>query len=368
MSPDSLSFQLLEQLRLAVVVIDEQGTIRFSNQHGSTLFGQSKKKMSGLRLWELLIKHTFPERLLEELWDCGRSFIDNEVEFVFPDGRHIMTEVTADSVKIQNETLCLLQIRQNDNLRKINQENTQKHHLSASRHLIRGLAHEIKNPLGGIRGAAQLLSRSLESDELKEFTQLIIEQSDRLRDLVDRLLGPNTPPKRISANIHVVLERIGNLVRLDKPEQVIIERDYDPSLPNTVLDPNQIEQAILNIVRNGIQALTKQAEQAEVPANFQPKLTIKTRFAGSKVLHDTRFRKVLKISIIDNGPGISEALIDTIFYPLVTDKADGNGLGLSIAQTFIDQHKGKINVESTPGHTAFTIYLPVLQVQEGAEL
>jgi len=366
MNPNSLSFQLLEQLRLAVVVIDDNGLVRFSNQHGSMMFGQSKKKMTDIKLWDLVIKHTFPERLLEELWECGRSFFDNEVEFVFPDGRHIVTEVTADSVKINNETLCLLQIRQNDNLRKINQENTQKHHLSASRHLIRGLAHEIKNPLGGIRGAAQLLSRSLDSDELKEFTQLIIEQSDRLRDLVDRLLGPNTPPKRIASNIHVVLERICNLVRLDKPEQVQIERDYDPSLPTSVLDPNQIEQAILNIVRNGIQALTKNIDNQD--EQYQPKLTIRTRFADSKVLHDMRFRKVLKISIIDNGPGISDELIDTIFYPLVTDKSDGNGLGLSIAQTFIDQHKGKINVESWPGHTAFNIYLPVIQDNEGVEL
>ena len=366
MNPNSLSYQLLEQLRLAVVVLDDSGFVRFSNQHGSMMFGQSKKKMSEVKLWDLVIKHTFPERLLDELWECGRSFFDNEVEFVFPDGRHIVTEVTADSVKINNETLCLLQIRQNDNLRKINQENTQKHHLSASRHLIRGLAHEIKNPLGGIRGAAQLLSRSLDSDELKEFTQLIIEQSDRLRDLVDRLLGPNTPPKRSATNIHVVLERICNLVRLDKPESLEIDRDYDPSLPTTVLDPNQIEQAILNVVRNGIQALT--THLAKHSDGFKPKLTIRTRFAGSKVLHDIRFRKVLEISIIDNGPGISEELIDTIFYPLVTDKSDGNGLGLSIAQTFIDQHKGKISVESWPGHTAFNIYLPVLQDNEGIEL
>lgn len=371
MASDPLSYQLLEQLRLAVIVIDQQGMIRFSNQNGAMMFGQSKRKMIGVTLWQFVIKHTFPERLLDELWNCGRSFFDNEVEFVFPDGHHIITEVTADSVKIETETLCLLQIRQNDNLRKINQENTQKHHISASRHLIRGLAHEIKNPLGGIRGAAQLLSRSLDSDELKEFTQLIIEQSDRLRDLVDRLLGPNTPPKRVASNIHIVLERIYNLVRLDKPEQLEIIRDYDPSLPTTVLDPNQIEQAILNVVRNGIQALvTYMTQQGQ---EYRPQLVIRTRFAGSKVLHDRRFRKVLKVSIIDNGPGISDELIDTIFYPLVTDKSDGNGLGLSIAQTFIDQHKGKINVESTADCTAFNIYLPVLQntfeaKEEGSDL
>lgn len=367
MSTDSLSFQLLEQLGLAVVVLDETGTIRFCNQHGSMMFGQSKKKMMQVKLRDLVVRNTLSDHLLEELWDVGRSFLDSEVEFVFPDGRHIVTEVTADTVKVNNETLCVLQIRQNDNLRKINQENTQKHHILASRHLIRGLAHEIKNPLGGIRGAAQLLSRSLETDELKEYTQLIIEQSDRLRHLVDRLLGPNTPPKRELTNIHVVLERICNLVNFDKPEVVNVVRDYDPSLPMSVLDPNQIEQSVLNIVRNGIQALTKSIDertQVEQP----PTLTIKTRFAGSKVIQDQQYRKVLKISIIDNGPGINEDIIDTIFYPLVTDKSDGNGLGLSIAQTLVDQHKGKINVESNPGHTAFNIYLPVIEENEGKDL
>ncbi|NVK26308.1 MAG: nitrogen regulation protein NR(II) [Gammaproteobacteria bacterium] len=367
MGADTLSFQLLEQLGLAVVVLDETGTVRFCNQHGSMMFGQSKKKMMGCKIRDLLVRHTFPDRLLDELWECGRSFLDNEVEFVFPDGRHITTEVTADTAKINNETLCVLQIRQNDNLRKINQENTQKHHILASRHLIRGLAHEIKNPLGGIRGAAQLLARSLETDELKEYTQLIIEQSDRLRQLVDRLLGPNTPPKRERTNIHVVLERICSLVNLDKPDSVEIYRDYDPSLPLTVIDPNQIEQAALNIVRNGIQALTESIV-TEAQVEQPPKLTIKTRFAGSKVIQQEQYKQVLKISIIDNGPGISEDLIDTIFYPLVTNKSDGNGLGLSIAQTLVDQHKGKITVESQPGRTAFNIYLPVIEQDEGKGL
>lgn len=362
----SKSFQIIEQLSLAVIVIDQEGRIRFCNQQASMMFGQSKKKLTTSKLWELLIRHTFPQRLLSELWECNRSFFDNDVEFVFADGRHITTEVTADSMSLDGEISCLLQIRQNDNLRKINQENAQKHHISASRHLIRGLAHEIKNPLGGIRGAAQLLSRSLDSNELKEYTQLIMEQSDRLRDLVDRLLGPNTLPKRSATNIHVVLERIFNLVMLDKPENVSFERDYDPSLPMTVLDPNQIEQAVLNIVRNGMQALAEHFDKSV--GNERARLIMQTRFAGNIVLHDKRFRQVIKISIIDNGGGISEDLIDTIFYPLVSTKSDGNGLGLSITQTLIDQHRGKIEVDSVPGKTAFNIYLPVIQDNEGSDL
>jgi len=363
-SSNLISEQILEQLTVAIFLLDADGRIQFCNQSAAMLFGQGRKKMLMQSFWQTLAYHTFPIQMLEELWQHGRSFADNDVEMVFPDARHIVTEVTANQASINGQTLCLLQVRQNDNLRKINQENTQKHHISASRHLIRGLAHEIKNPLGGIRGAAQLLSRNLDSQELKEFTQLIIEQSDRLRDLVDRLLGPNTPPKRIASNIHVVLERVYNLIKLDKPERLIIDRDYDPSLPITVIDPNLIEQAVLNIVKNGTQALT--GYMARQDADYKPCLTIRTRFAGSKVMHDKRYRQVIKISILDNGPGISEELKSTIFYPLVTNKSDGNGLGLSISQTLIDQHKGTIEVESWPGQTEFSIYLPVVQAHSGS--
>jgi len=358
-----VSHQILEQLNVAVFLLDAHGCIRFCNQSAAMLFAQNKKKIQGQSFWQTLIYHTFPQAQLDDIWSYGRSFSDSDVEMVFPDGRHIVAEVTADQADVDGETLCLLQIRQNDNLRKINRENTQKHHISASRHLIRGLAHEIKNPLGGIRGAAQLLSRSLESEELKEFTQLIIEQSDRLRDLVDRLLGPNTPPKRMATNIHVVLERVYSLLKLDKPPSLVIERDYDPSLPDTVFDPNQVEQAVLNIAKNAVQALSEHLK-TQGP-EYKPILILKTRFAGSKVMHQTRFKQVLMISIMDNGPGISEELKSTIFYPMVTNKSDGNGLGLSISQTLIDQHQGSIEVESWPGQTEFSIYLPVIKDSEG---
>lgn len=358
-----ISQQILEQINASVLLLDSNNKIKFCNESAAMMFGQSKRKLEGQSFFEILIYHTFPTELLVELWSNGRSFADNDVEVVFPDGRHAIVEVSADQAVVLDEALCLLQIRQNENLRKISQENTQKHHISASRHLIRGLAHEIKNPLGGIRGAAQLLSRSLESDELKEFTQLIIEQSDRLRDLVDRLLGPNTPPKREANNIHIVLERVFSLVKLDKPDNIEVYRDYDPSLPVTVFDPNQLEQAVLNVVKNGIQAL--QEFSLTQPAEYSPLLTMKTRFAGSKVMHGTRFKQVLKISIIDNGPGISEELRSTIFYPMVTNKSDGNGLGLSISQTLIDQHQGMIEVDSWPGQTEFAIYIPVIQDSEG---
>lgn len=373
-TPSSVSEQILEQLSLAVILIDKQGKVMFANQQAVMLFGLGRKKLIEQPLLSCPVHHTFPTHLLKQLWETEQPFSDHEVEWVFIDGRHAITEVNADLAMLNEEAVCLLQIRTNDSLRKLNQENTQKHHISASRHLIRGLAHEIKNPLGGIRGAAQLLSRSLPSEELKEFTQMIIEQADRLRDLVDRLLGPNTPPKREATNIHSVLERVYSLVRVEAPNEVCIERDYDPSLPITVLDPNQVEQAILNIVQNGIQALRDYTDTAmtsedngaaldsanETKRLAGPTLIIRTRFEGAKVLHGTRFKKVLKVSVIDNGPGVSEELKGTLFYPMITSKSDGNGLGLSISQTLIDQHQGQIELESWPGQTEFIIYLPVV--------
>ena len=354
----SVSEQILEQLNLAVLLVDQQGKVMFANQQAVMLFGLGRKKLIEQPLLSCPVHHTFPAHLFEQIWETEQSFSDHDVEWVFIDGRHAVTEVNADLAMLNDEAVCLLQIRTNDSLRKLNQENNQKHHISASRHLIRGLAHEIKNPLGGIRGAAQLLSRSLPNAELKEYTQMIIEQSDRLRDLVDRLLGPNTPPKRKATNIHSVIERVVNLVKVEAPAEVLLDRDYDPSLPITVLDPAQIEQAILNIVQNGVQAF--RGYENNTPG-FRPTIVLKTRYEGAKVLHGKRYKKVLKVSVIDNGPGISEEIKGTVFYPMITNKSDGNGLGLSISQTLIDQHQGQIDLESWPGQTEFSIYLPVVE-------
>ncbi len=357
----SISEQILEQLTLAVVLVDRDIRVIFANQQAATIFGQTRKKLISQQLLRLPIKHSFPEGLFEQLWSSQQSFSDHEVEWFFIDGRHVISEVNADLVMVDGAPACLLQIRDNDNLRRINSENAHKHHISASRHLIRGLAHEIKNPLGGIRGAAQLLSRSLDSDELREYTQMIIDQSDRLKELVDRLLGPNTPPKRSATNIHSILERVCNLVQIELTHHINIKKDYDPSLPEILVDSNQIEQALLNIVQNALYAASQDSHRN---AHELGAVTIKTRFEASKILHGNTFKKVIKISIIDNGPGISEQIKSTLFYPMITDKPDGNGLGLSISQRLIDQHKGVIEVDSWPGHTEFSIYLPIQEAEQ----
>jgi two-component system nitrogen regulation sensor histidine kinase GlnL len=221
----------------------------------------------------------------------------------------------------------------------------------ASRELIRNLAHEIRNPLGGIRGAAQLLARELERPELHDYTGVIMKEVDRLQSLMDRLLTPHRLPKPVPLNIHEALERVRMLIVAEAPLGVSIERDYDVSLPDIVGDMEQIIQALLNVVRNAVQAVQSGRGAGRV--------VLRTRVVRQITLARRRYRHAIAIQVIDDGPGIPDAIRDHIFYPLVSGRKDGSGLGLSLAQTFVAQHHGTIEVESQPGHTCFTILLPV---------
>ena len=270
-----------------------------------------------------------------------QGFGISDVHTVLPDGRHILLDITASSLETEQATV-LVELRQVDQQRKISMESLQQHQHLAARELIRGLAHEIKNPLGGLRGAAQLLEESL-NEEQKEYTQLIIAQADRLRNLVDRLLGPYKPPQRSQANLHQIIERVSQLAQMDNPSAVQFNRDYDPSIPDFLLDPELIEQALLNIVRNAQQVL---------PDGGQ--ITLQSRILHQHTIHGRRHRLVATVKVIDNGPGIPPEIKDTLFYPMVSGKPGGTGLGLSIAQTLIHQHGGWIDCDSWPGRTEFT--------------
>jgi two-component system nitrogen regulation sensor histidine kinase GlnL len=218
----------------------------------------------------------------------------------------------------------------------------------ANRELIRNLAHEIKNPLGGIRGAAQLLERELVRRELTEYTQVIIQEAERLQSLIDRLLTPHRIPQVAEVNIHEVLERVRSVLLAETPTGLKIRRDYDTSLPPLTGDKEQLIQVMLNIARNAVQAMQGQGE-----------IILRTRVTRQVTLARKRHRLAMLVQIIDNGPGIPDAIRDTLFYPMITGKEGGTGLGLSIAQNLIDQHKGRIDCISWPGHTEFTIYLPL---------
>jgi two-component system, NtrC family, nitrogen regulation sensor histidine kinase GlnL len=232
---------------------------------------------------------------------------------------------------------------------RINREQALIIQHGAGRQMVRQLAHEIKNPLGGLRGAAQLLDRQLDSDELREYTSVIISETDRLVDLVDTLLGPGGPPNKQQCNIHELLEYVIRVVRPEIGEKLRIRRDYDPGLPLIALDRDQILQALLNIVRNAATALDGHGE-----------IVLRSRAIMNFTIGDTRHRVVASIEIEDDGPGIAPELQDSVFYPLVTSRPDGTGLGLPAAQELISRHGGLIEFESRPGQTTFLIRIPIL--------
>jgi two-component system nitrogen regulation sensor histidine kinase GlnL len=224
----------------------------------------------------------------------------------------------------------------------------------AHKELIRNLAHEIKNPLGGIRGAAQLLEMELQNPELTEYTEVIVHEADRLQALVDRLLAPHRHPHQVGdVNIHEVCERVRSLILVEHPQGLRVVRDYDTSIPEFRGDRAQLIQALLNIVQNAAQAL------AERIAAGDACITLRTRVARQVTFGRQRYRLALELHVIDNGPGVPDAIRDRIFYPLVSGRDGGSGLGLTLAQTFVQRHHGMIECESRPGRTDFRILIPL---------
>ncbi|MDF7679456.1 nitrogen regulation protein NR(II) [Enterobacteriaceae bacterium ESL0689] len=337
--------QILNALIHSILLVDDDLTVHYANPAAQQLLAQSSRKLFGTPLPELLSYFSLDIKMMQENLRAGQGFTDNEVTLVI-DGRSHILSLSAQRLP---DNYILLELSPLDNQRRLSQEQLQHAQQVAARDLVRGLAHEIKNPLGGLRGAAQLLSKALPDPALLDYTSVIIEQADRLRNLVDRLLGPQHPGVRITDSIHKVAERVIKLVSMDLADNVRLIRDYDPSLPELAHDPEQIEQVLLNIVRNALQALGPDGGE----------ITLRTRTAFQLTLCGVRYRLAARIDVEDNGPGIPPHLQDTLFYPLVSGHEGGTGLGLSIARNLIDQHNGKIEFASWPGHTEFSVYLPI---------
>lgn len=252
-----------------------------------------------------------------------------------------------------DDARLLVEIRDVTRRSQISRENALLIQHGAGRQMIRQLAHEIKNPLGGIRGAAQLLERQLDDPELREYTNVVISETDRLVGLVDTLLGPGGPPNKRPANVHELLEHVARLIEAEDQRKLIIRRDYDPGLPLIDLDRDQIVQALLNLVRNATTALDGQGV-----------LTLRSRAVTNFTIGNVRHRVIVSIEIEDDGPGIPPDLQDTIFYPLVTGRPEGTGLGLPTAQELVSRHGGLIEFESRPGRTVFFVRIPLQQATE----
>ncbi len=341
--------KILDHLSEAILLFNRQFILTYINSAGEALFTDSEKHLIGQKA-EDIFKFTTVS-IVTRLQQC---LMNNEVLI----NREIILDTLKKNITVNlsitpllEQGECdeiLIELQQLDQHLRITKEEQliEQHHVS--RMLIRGLAHEIKNPLGGIRGAAQLLELELEGEELKEYTQIIIAEADRLKDLMDKMLGPNKPPIKNKLNIHQVLERVRQLVTVEATGKIDIECDYDPSIPFLQADKNQLIQAFLNIVRNAIQAI-----------NEKGKIILKTRVHRKMTIGRKNYKLLIKIDIVDNGIGVKEDMLRQIFYPMITGRAEGTGLGLSISQSLINQHHGLIECSSEPNKTIFSVYLPL---------
>lgn len=338
----------LENLTTSVLVLDTGMKLAYMNPAAEMLFESSARHAHNMPLTDLLPgAAAFIGKIAHALED-QHPFSERELVLRIHN-RTVTVDCTATPlVEPGEEPALLVEMLQVDRQLRISREEHLLVQSQATSLLIRGLAHEIKNPLGGLRGAAQLLERQLPDDTFKEYTRIIIEEADRLQALVDRMLGPRQRPQFRAVNIHDVLEHVRNLVLAEAPRGIQLWRDYDPSIPDLQGDPDLLIQATLNIVRNAIQALGEQG-----------KITLRTRIVRQFTIGQVRHKLVLRVDIIDDGPGIPPELQETLFFPMITGRAEGTGLGLSISLNLINQHGGLIECESRPGHTVFTLLLPL---------
>ncbi|MCY0964211.1 nitrogen regulation protein NR(II) [Parathalassolituus penaei] len=351
-----LNQRLLEFLNTGVLLLDAELTIIYMNPAAEVLLEVSGKRGVGAPFFELAAESDADEKSMREAVITGHSYTKREARIQLHNQQHITLDYSVSPIAHPETRLptLLVELQGRDRLLRISREEQLIAKQETTRSLVRGLAHEIKNPLGGIRGAAQLLARELPSLDLKEYTNIIIEEADRLRDLVDRLLGPRNIPKQEPVNIHEVLERVCQLIEVEATGQIDIRRDYDPSIPEMAGDKGQLIQALLNICRNAMQAMLENPNPLE-----RPMLTIRTRTVRQFTIGQNRHRLVAQVDVIDNGPGIPEGIRENLFYPMVSGRADGSGLGLSISQSIINQINGIIEFTSVPQHTVFSIFLPL---------
>ncbi len=353
-------FTLLDNLSTAVFLLDAELQVLYMNASASSLLATSTAHLADFSMSLFFAEDLESIATLKKALSEGRVYTKREAHLQGKESGALLVDFTVtplsvtlpDAAALQTSAL-LLEIQPLDRFLKISREESNLSTQQAARALVKGVAHEIKNPLGGIRGAAQLLSKQLIGSELEDYTSVIINEVDRLRVLVDRMLGPKGLPKVTQVNIHEVLEHVRNIVDVESEQQLKFIRDYDVSLPEILIDRDQLIQALLNIVRNAMQALLENNNSEP------PTIRIKTRILFQTNVGSRRHRKIISIAITDNGPGIPEAIASTLFYPMVSGRASGTGLGLSIAQSIIHQYQGVVECNSRPGLTTFTLLLPL---------
>lgn len=351
---------MLEQLSTAVLLLDAKLCVIYANNAAEQLLATSRAHLTGQ---SITLFHWQEESSLDAVYNAladERSYTRREVHLYLPYNEQTITLDYTATPNAQGTELLLELIAQDRSLRRTREDNLFNTN-QATQALVLGMAHEVRNPLGGIRGAAQLLARELNDPALHEYTDLIISEVDRLAHLVERMLGSQRMLDLKPINIHQVLERVYSILKAEVAGKITFIRDYDPSLPELSADLDQLIQVVLNITRNAAQALLERPSEEAATIRF------KTRVLRQFTIADTRHRMVCLVEIEDNGPGIKQPLQEMLFYPMVTGRAEGTGLGLPIAQAIMHQHKGLIECISQPQQTIFRIYIPFQQAQPDKE-
>jgi two-component system nitrogen regulation sensor histidine kinase GlnL len=345
-------FQSFDMLATLVAVLRSDGVVLFANAALEDMLGLSRRTIEGTQFQDCF---TEPHLLQNALDGAGSNeFAALRYDAWLKRLNHDPMPVHVILAQTELPGQVVVELLPQEQQAKQDREERLIDQAQANKELIRNLAHEIKNPLGGIRGAAQLLEMEIESRELIEYTQVIIHEADRLQSLVDRLLAPHRRPHVVGdVNIHEVCERVRSLIMAEFPRGLKVVRDYDISVPEFRGDREQLIQAVLNITHNAAQALLDRIEAGD------GEIVFRTRIARQVTFGKQRYRLALELHVIDNGPGVPQSIKDRIFYPLVSGREGGSGLGLTLAQTFVQQHHGLIECESVPGRTDFKILIPL---------
>lgn len=353
---------LIENISTAVITTDETFNIVYANVASEQLFGISRSKLSHYKIVDFIEQDSIKKSILDLKYRTFQEYSTSDITFITDPHHSFKANINVSLNNNDQNPGFIFEIFDFDLIQKLSDDNQKRSQHLAARDLIRRLAHEIKNPLGGIRGAAQLLEMTLGKDKnVTDYTNVIISEADRLKNLVNMLLGPQKANPRRLYNIHFVIEKVLSLESMDCKGSVNFERDYDPSLPDIVLDDEAMQQVFLNIIKNAIEAMHN--------ANIHhPTIKIQTRAKIGAVVNSKKYSTSIAVNITDNGPGIPENIKDMLFYPLVSqNKEDGHGLGLSIAQSIVENHSGTIECDSEKGRTTFTILLPIKKTKTNEE-
>jgi two-component system nitrogen regulation sensor histidine kinase GlnL len=343
----------LELLATAIVAIDGGYTVRYANQAAEDLLGTGARSLLGHRFPGLFVDPSALESMLAEALAAHWSYRSQTVNYERAGREPMPLSCVVTPIDVEGTPL-LVELRPIQEQLRLEREERLLDQQETTRELLRNLAHEIKNPLGGLRGSAQLLERELDRADLKEYTQVIIKEADRLQVLLDRLLTPRRAIQLVQVNIHEVLERVRSLVQAEFPAGVSVLRNYDPSVPDLIGDKEQLIQAILNVVRNAAQALLSEAN-----AGRGGSIVLRTRSTRQVTIARQRHKLALELQVIDDGPGVPEEIRDRVFNPLVSGREGGSGIGLALVQTYIQNHGGVVEFDSRPGRTIFTLLLPL---------